>query len=317
MHPGALFTPERFQEQVAFCLQPEAGLEIVTSIDGLFLNGGDQWLTLHAFRDHEGQPTAELNVMLDRLAEQSMVLGGTSAGAAVQSARAMISNGSNAEALTHGARVAAPPDPGCDRASTCPEGLNADSLTYHPPGGLGSVGFAVIDTHFSERRRQWRLARLLLDSQERFGIGVDETTALVIDPYETKGVYSLEVFGEQAAWLMDLQAASVKTSSPLHIEWARLVRIGAGERLLLDPQAEMDPGDLATPKLGDCPPVASDVSFNDLVSPDRAAMRSICLHLESVPGSGAQMIRLDDGSPGPREWRLKLFVAPTAPDRQQ
>ncbi len=304
--------PERFQEQLAFCLQPEAGLDIVTEVDGLFLNGGDQWLTLHAFRDHDGQPTTELEVILNRLAERSMVLGGTSAGAAVQSARAMVSNGSNAAALVHGAKASAPPEPGCDRASNCPEGLSADSLTYHPPGGLGSVNFAIVDTHFSERRRQLRLTRLLLDSGERYGLGVDETTAVVIETDDTGDIHSLEVVGEQAAWLIDMQTSKARKTSPLHIESARMIRIGSGQRLDLDSAAESELGELQSPEFSDCLPMTGGVSFNDLLSADGPAHRSICLHFEHGTEFQLELIELEPAIKGPREWALKLFVAPTA-----
>ncbi len=198
--------PEHFEQQLKFCRSSDAGLEIVDQIDGLFLNGGDQWLTLHAFRGPDGKATPELERVLARLDAGELVLGGTSAGAAVQSGSDMISNGGNRAALVHGAFASPPPAPGCQRSGRCPEGLDGDSLTYHPPGGLGSIPFAIVDTHFSERQRQLRLMRLLTDSDQRFGLGADETTALVISP-EADARYRLEVVGAAAAWLFDRTAA--------------------------------------------------------------------------------------------------------------
>lgn len=193
---------EHFKQQLEFCRDSDAGLEILDQIDGLFLNGGDQWLTLHAFRNAAGKPTPELERLLARLKADELVLGGTSAGAAVQAGPNMISNGGNREALTSAASASPPPPPGCQRSRRCPEGLSGDSLTYHPPGGLGSIPFAIVDTHFSERQRQLRLMRLLTDSDQRFGIGVDETTALVISPV-AEARFRLEVIGAEAAWLFD------------------------------------------------------------------------------------------------------------------
>lgn len=244
--------PAHFLSQLAFCHSLDAGLEIVTDIDGLFLNGGDQWLTLNAFRDPSGQATPELSVLLRRLEQGEMVIGGTSAGAAVQSTRHMISNGSNSSALLHGAVASPPPDPGCRRARSCPEGLTGDSLTHHPQGGLGSSPFGVVDTHFSERQRQFRLLQLLIESEQRYGLGIDETTALLVTPLGASDLaavagndessnskqdrqrFALEVIGAQAAWLIDTGPAVVQASQPLDVYSVKLLRIPGGSRVKFD-----------------------------------------------------------------------------------
>jgi cyanophycinase len=47
--------------------------------------------------------------------------------------------------------------------------------------GLGFLGFdAIIDTHFSERRRLKRLFFVIASNRQLFGIGIDEDTALVV-----------------------------------------------------------------------------------------------------------------------------------------
>ncbi len=199
--------PERFAEQQAFCASPSAGLAMVSAIDGLFINGGDQWLTLHAFRHEDGEATLELRRLLERLNKGQLLIGGTSAGAAVQSGADMISNGSNLAGLRDGAIASPPPPPGCERSGNCPEGLRGDSLTWHPAGGLGTVTDAIVDTHFSERHRQLRLSRLLMDSQRTLGVGVDETTALVLR--RDHGEAHFEVVGAGAAWLVDASQAKL------------------------------------------------------------------------------------------------------------
>lgn len=247
--------PEAFQRQLEFCQDRDAGVALIDRIDGLFLNGGDQWLTLHAFRHPDGSPTPELERILARLEGDALVLGGTSAGAAVQSGPAMISNGGNRSALLSGATAAAPPPRGCQRSGRCPGDLDGESLTYHPAGGLGSVPFAIVDTHFSERQRQLRLSRLLADSGQRFGIGVDETTALVISPLAANR-FQLEVVGKAAAWLFD-------TSSD---HQARVHRLSSGATLAFD----FDAGPPASPE-----PASTDLScrtfdwstsFNELMN---------------------------------------------------
>lgn len=47
--------------------------------------------------------------------------------------------------------------------------------------GLGFLGFdAIIDTHFSQRRRLQRLFLVVASNRQLFGIGLDEDTALVV-----------------------------------------------------------------------------------------------------------------------------------------
>lgn len=47
--------------------------------------------------------------------------------------------------------------------------------------GLGLLGFdAIIDTHFSERRRLQRLFLVVAEHPQLFGLGLDENTALVV-----------------------------------------------------------------------------------------------------------------------------------------
>ncbi|MGY6588671.1 MAG: cyanophycinase [Wenzhouxiangella sp.] len=217
--------PERFAEQQVFCANPSTGLAMVSAIDGLFINGGDQWLTLHAFRDENSEPTPELQRLLERLNTGELLIGGTSAGAAVQSGADMISNGSNLAALRDGAIASPPPPPGCERSGHCPEGLRGDSLTWHPAGGLGTVTDAIVDTHFSERHRQLRLSRLLMDSQRTLGIGVDETTALVL--HRSHGEALFEVVGAGAAWLVDASQAELtpRQGSGRHLDVIRNISL--------------------------------------------------------------------------------------------
>jgi cyanophycinase len=47
--------------------------------------------------------------------------------------------------------------------------------------GLGLLGYdAIIDTHFSQRRRLQRLFLVIASNRQLFGIGIDEDTALVV-----------------------------------------------------------------------------------------------------------------------------------------
>ncbi len=225
--------PEAFQQQQKLCDDPAATLQLTEHLDGLFLNGGDQWLTLHAFIDEQGRQTPEWQRIMARLEAGEMVLGGTSAGAAVQSGPVMISNGSSRRALLEGAHKQPPPQPGCDRAGSCPAGLSADSLTFHA-GGLDSFALGIVDTHFSERRRQFRLLQLMVDSGIALGLGVDETSAIEVTGLFDEQAVALKSHGESGGWLIMTDNAVVHSRHPLRIEGAVLHYLGPGARLQLD-----------------------------------------------------------------------------------
>ncbi len=172
--------PQLAAQQQQFCFQPERELTLLNQADGLFINGGDQWLTWQALRLADGSDSEALTLIKRRVAEGTLVVGGTSAGTAVQSGPVMISNGSNERALSDGPVQQPPPERDCDGSETC-NGLYGDSLTYDARGGLGLFADGITDTHFSERGRQVRLATLANHTLQPLAIGVDENTALVIE----------------------------------------------------------------------------------------------------------------------------------------
>ena len=90
------------------------------------------------------------------------------------------------------------------RKNTCPPGLLEDDLTYDAKGGLALFPLGILDTHFAARDRHGRLAQLLIDSQTRFGFGVDETTALVVG--STGQGWRLRTLGEGVVWIFDAKA---------------------------------------------------------------------------------------------------------------
>ncbi len=204
-HDRARLYRQRATELQAACLAPQELARALDWADGVFLNGGDQSFTRAAWFDGDGRtPSPPLQLLLQRLERGTLVLGGTSAGTAVQAARpahgpaAMIVSG---PALPQGPAVALrrlPPDPDCSRAGTC-GGIDPDALMYQPDGGLGSFPLGVLDTHFSNRGREYRLARLLQDSGVEFAVGIDETTALRLDWKE--GQWHGRVIGQGAATL--------------------------------------------------------------------------------------------------------------------
>lgn len=173
--------------------------QIPFAVDGIFFAGGDQWRLRRAFFDADDRPNDWLRALREAHASGRLVVGGTSAGAAVQSGAAMLSNGTPTEALRRGAIAAAPPAPGCTRAGRCPDGLDEDSFTFWPAGGTGLATDAVVDTHFSERARELRLLVLMRDSGATLGYGADETSALRVRSVD--GRREVSAFGRHGGWV--------------------------------------------------------------------------------------------------------------------
>jgi cyanophycinase len=121
--------------------QPDAaGLKPLTEATGVWLSGGDQSRLTDAYR---GKPVeAELRAVLAR----GGVVGGTSAGAAVMS-DPMITGGNPV-------------------ATTGP--------------GFGFLPGVLVDQHFTQRKRLPRLAGAIEQFPGMVGLGIDESTAVVV-----------------------------------------------------------------------------------------------------------------------------------------
>lgn len=121
---------------------------MILEADGVFLGGGDQvHLVTTVGGSRVGRALAEAYTA-------GGVIGGTSAGAA---------------ALTETILAGGEPD----------EYGQMQDLHLGP--GFGLLGFrAVIDTHFTQRRRLQRLFMVIARNAELMGLGIDEDTAMVV-----------------------------------------------------------------------------------------------------------------------------------------
>ncbi len=132
----------------------EAGvLEQLAACNGFFFVGGDQNLITEALLPG-GVATPALEVMLERY-RAGAVVAGTSAGAAMMS-DVMIAGGESIDTLVGG---------------EAPVALGV---------GLGFVSDLIMDQHFLTRGRFGRLFGALQASGLRYGVGVDENTAVVV-----------------------------------------------------------------------------------------------------------------------------------------
>ncbi len=154
-------------------------------ITGVFITGGDQ-LRLSTILGG----TEVLHTLQTKL-KTGMVLAGSSAGAACMSA-AMIVRG---ESQIH---------------------PNRDSVRIAP--GLGILKHIIIDQHFTQRTRLNRLITAVCYNADFLGIGIDENTAIYINP---EGI--LQVIGEGTVTIVDgskvnyLDIAEVNETEPFSV----------------------------------------------------------------------------------------------------
>lgn len=134
--------------------------------DGVFITGGDQARLMGKL-----WATPAMKVLHDGFRMRGLCVAGTSAGAAALS-RAMIAQGP---------------------AVVVPQ-KDAVSLDL----GLNFLPQALVDQHFSQRRRLPRLLSALAMRPDLVGIGIDEDTALLLD-----GGRALEVIGRSSVTIVD------------------------------------------------------------------------------------------------------------------
>ncbi|WP_298232356.1 cyanophycinase [uncultured Azohydromonas sp.] len=176
---------------------PAAVREILAA-DGVFLTGGDQRRLLSVLG---GSAVAE--ALRRARAQRGLCVAGTSAGAAALS-RQMLAGG---------------------RAPLLPE---KDVVLLDE--GLDLLPGAIIDQHFSERRRLARLMSAVAQHPQLLGVGIDEDTALVVE----RG--AIEVVGSGAVTLLDGRhmASSIERAQPgdrLTLAGLRVHVLQAGQRL--------------------------------------------------------------------------------------
>lgn len=158
---------------------------ILGQATGIWFPGGDQNRLTAAIIG-----TAVLDSIRSRY-RNGAVVGGTSAGAAVMS-DPMISGD---ERRPGGTR---PPSDSTDHWLT----IDRDDVILVP--GFGLLPNVTVDQHFLRRKRHNRLISVVLERPDIVGIGIDESTALVVSP---SGPW--EIIGASQAVVYDARKAGV------------------------------------------------------------------------------------------------------------
>lgn len=191
-------------------------LEGLRDAAGVWFTGGDQMRIVRTLLDAEGRDTPLLALIRARHAAGA-VIGGSSAGAAIMS-DAMISGGDGFRALLE------PP------ATVYPETEEQDTGRLWLAQGLGFFDGGIVDQHFDRQARLGRLVRALGETLELRGFGIDEDTALLIEP--DRG--SARVLGAGAVTVLDTAGARFDFGSDALASGLRLSLFPAGVRFALD-----------------------------------------------------------------------------------
>jgi cyanophycinase len=166
---------------------------ILSDAGGIYFAGGDQARITKALLD------TPVHRKLLEIYENGAVIGGTSAGAAVMS-----------EIMITG-----------DEKRTVQEGhdfetIQADNVVTTK--GLGFIKAAIVDQHFATRKRHNRLISLIAEYPQLLGIGVDESTAIIVNPEGT-----FDVIGEKDVVVYDPARAKVQITAAKSIGISNMV----------------------------------------------------------------------------------------------
>lgn len=164
--------------------ETDSAARLLEGVTGVWFVGGDQETLAAVLR---GTPT--LRAMLARY-QDGAVIGGTSAGAAVMSDSMVTGNQRRPEADSVGYYG--------DEYPNITRG--AIQITH----GFGFLHGAIVDMHFIRRERANRLLAAVLERPSLIGVGIDEGTAIRVDP---GGRWT--VLGRSAAIVIDARGAQV------------------------------------------------------------------------------------------------------------
>lgn len=143
-------------------------LDSIRSARLIYLTGGDQQRFMNIVQ-HTGIVEA-----LHSAYERGALIAGTSAGAAVMSKQMITGNEKRYP----------------EYQSTFPR-IEADNIQFSE--GLGLITDAVIDQHFVQRSRYNRLLTAVLEYPEMLGIGIDESTAILVSKQNVEVVGDAQV----------------------------------------------------------------------------------------------------------------------------
>lgn len=206
---------------------PEVAAQIAAST-GVFFGGGDQMRYVRTLFTCDDASLEAYTTCADTPAMAAIrdvaargVVAGVSAGLTIQQGPDMITGGESYQAWRDGATPGYLDD--------------ASALGFLPAGGFGFVDGVLLDSHFTTWGRQGRAAKLALETGHPYVLGVDETTAVVLDRSRQKG----RVIGEHGASVLDVSDARVTDAGVENVRWSYA---SAGDEIDLRGDAEVEDG---------------------------------------------------------------------------
>jgi cyanophycinase len=165
------FTRQQAEKEQTALLLNDAG--------GIFFSGGVQTRITEAIVD------TPVHRKIIELYRAGAVIGGTSAGAAIMSE--LMITGDEVRKIEEGHEF---------------ETIESGNIIL--ARGLGLVKRAIIDQHFATRKRHNRLLSVVAMHPELPGVGIDESTAIIVHPDET-----FEVIGSKNVIVYDASRAKI------------------------------------------------------------------------------------------------------------
>jgi cyanophycinase len=186
-----------------------AGAAKLDGVTGVWFGGGDQVKLTEALAGTRTEAAIRARY------RDGAVIGGTSAGAAVMSTPMLTGD----ERRPGGDRP--PPKDSPNAYMT----IARENVVTVP--GFALLPGAIVDQHFLRRRRNNRLVSLVLEHPDLVGVGIDESTALEVDP---NGVW--QILGKSVAVVYDARHAAVTSprAAVLGASEVRMHVLPAGSR---------------------------------------------------------------------------------------
>ena len=155
--------------------------KLLENVTGVWFGGGDQSRLAKVLRKTKTDSAIHARY------GAGAVIGGTSAGAAVMS-EVMITGDER--------------KPGGDRRDTTNAYMTIARENIVTDTGFALIGSAIIDQHFLRRKRHSRLISLVLERQPHLGVGIDESTALIVPatgPWKVAGASVAVIYDARAS----------------------------------------------------------------------------------------------------------------------
>ncbi|MFP8835136.1 cyanophycinase [Hydrogenophaga sp. XSHU_21] len=235
--------PDIAQPAQAFCANGAATLNsTIQTLHGVYFSGGDQARHLEALTSRDGSnqltvQSEQLRLLKARYDAGQLVVSGTSAGNHAQGGGVwknrpvpMIGGGDSHPALVKG--FVAGNGAGLE---------DRETPSLYAQGGLGFFRFGLLDSHFSQRTREGRLARVTHETGMDYGFGVDENTALIVGRTDRQGRTAMAVIGAGGVFVVDVRnaTASGNTGGTYAISGVRAHYVTAGDTIEIDSQGQL------------------------------------------------------------------------------